>query len=200
MQHKCVMEGAELTPKDAFAAFGQAVAKVQALEHLMRLALGEEEVRKATRKGEGLDPKLGARMLKFDFGKLEQRICGKFKLTRVDRQIMSDARDLRNSLAHSFWIGHQGHLATQRGIETIIREANLHSRQMDRIADLVIRLTGVNSRQYSDYVRMVANSPETLETWDRMLAHTEDVFNRTEPSAVISPTEAAGPRAERTGD
>jgi hypothetical protein len=174
-----------VTPVDALVAYGQAMAKVQALEQLMRVALGEHEVRKALRKGENrVDPKLGAAMINHDFGKLEQRICGKFKLDAEGRQIMSDARGLRNGLAHSFWIHHQGHLATERGIATVIRHANLFSRQMDRVAGFVIEKTGVNRDRYANYITAAANDPATLEIWEGMLSDAEAVFDRTEPLAL----------------
>lgn len=80
----------------------------------------------------------------------------------------------------------------------VIRHANLFSRQMDRVADVVIRTTGANRDRYANYVATAANNPDTLGTWEKMLSDAEEVFARTEPASATVAVHGPWPE-EREG-
>ena len=168
-------------PIDALAAYGNAMARVQALEQLMRVALGEHEARKLIASGGVPSDIFGEKLLNMDFGKLEQRVCAKFDFDPEQREVMRDARGFRNYLAHQFWIHHLGHPGTREGRNLVVRHANLLARQIDRVAWMLIGATNVDAQRYSDFITSRGADPKTLSEWSSLLSEGEAVFDRTEP-------------------
>lgn len=167
------------TETDALAAYGRAMGKVQALEQLMRLALGEHEVRRMQRPGAKPDPAVtGAGLLDMDFGRLEQRVCGKFRFDEEMKEIMNQARGFRNSLAHQFWIHHLLDLNSPRGVAVVIRHAAILERQIDWVAEALIAHTGVQVKSYVEFMAAQRANGESLAGWEAQLAEVEEVFAR----------------------
>jgi len=166
-----------ITAADALAAYGRAMGKVQVLEQLMRVALGEQDIRRMERPG--AKPHMtvsGEQLLRMDFGKLEQRICGKFKFDEEMTEVMADARGFRNYLAHQFWIHHLTELNTPRGAAIVHRHAVLMERQIDWVSEALVELTGVDAKAYTEYMTAQANGEEALAGWESQLDQAEAVF------------------------
>ena len=165
----------------AFAAYGRASAKVQAFEQLMRVALAEHQAGRESRGGKPVGSlKFSKAALDLDFGSLEQRVCNKFKFDAQSRQIMKDARDLRNSMAHDFWIHHLTHIRSERGAAIVVRHAAIMERQIERVTELLILKTGVDAARYIDYLETIARDETKFADHERQLAHVERVFDETE--------------------
>jgi len=142
----------------------------------MRLALGEHEVQRAQRAGEANQERFRrftARVLKLDFGGLTQRMCDSFQLSSELRDTLKEAKTFRNYFAHDFWSPNYGNLRSKRGIDVIVRHCRTMERQMELVATLVVRATGVNVSNYVNFIEGEAGDEEIFRGWETRLAAAE---------------------------
>ena len=162
----------EVNPDRAFLAYGRAMAKIGGFEQIMRLALGEHEIRRAQAAGDATRERLkihANRLLKLDFGQLTQRTHDKFKLPPPWREILKDAKQFRNYLAHEFWSPNYGNLRSERGINIIAKHCELIEHHFDVLATGIIEATGVNIGLYIQFVEANAGDEETFRGWETRL-------------------------------
>lgn len=148
------------------------MAKIGGLEQIMRLALGEHEIRRAQAAGDATRERLqihANRILKLDLGQLTQRTHDKFKLPPPWREILKDAKLLRNYLAHEFWSPNYGNLRSDRGINIIVKHCELIEHHFDVLSGGVIQATGVNIELYIRFVEANASDEETFRGWETRL-------------------------------
>ena len=166
-------------PTAAFTAFGRVTARIAACEQIMRLALGEREVERANRNGdsgpERFQPYI-ARMLKWDLGQLSHRLQNEFKLPKEPwLQILKDAKELRNTVAHDFWSPYNALLQSDQGIELVVRHCNVLDRHFAHLARGLAYATGVNLSLYVDFVSTNEWTESTKAEFDAKLVEAERV-------------------------
>jgi hypothetical protein len=186
-------------PTPAFQAYGRAMATIGGLEQIMRLALGEHEVRRAQRAGEA-DPerlrRFTTRLLKLDFGGLSQRVCDNFQLPSGMRDTLKEAKTFRNYFAHDFWAPNYGNLRSQRGIEIVVRHCRTLERQIGLVATLIVRATRVNVATYIDFIESQAGDEEVFHGWETRLAAAEAALDGDEMRLRNGPIEMTIGRAK----
>ena len=143
-------------PTPAFTALGRVTAHIAACEQVMRFALGEREVARAKLKGDAGPHRFQnftARMLKWDFAQLSQRVRTQFRLSDDPwLQIFKDAKELRNNVAHDFWSPYYALLQSDGGIDIIVRHCTVLERHFAYLAREIIFVTGVNMQIYLDFI------------------------------------------------
>jgi hypothetical protein len=167
----------ELQVDSVFAHYGRVMAKVGAFEQFMRIALAEHELRRCTLAKRSPDLLALSKRLQFmDFGRLAQMVGEKFKFDPALKNILKEAKGFRNYLAHNFWVSHFGNLRTSRGRAIIERECKLYETQFDRVAEIVVSATGVNTEEYTAFVDGTADREDVFKEWEIRLDHADQVM------------------------
>ena len=134
-------------PTPAFTALGKVTARIAACEHLMRQTLGGLEVEAAKRAGNAGPDRFKsytAKMRKGDFGQLSHRLRTKFKLPDDPwLQILKDAKEMQNAVAHDFWSPNYALLRSETGIEIIVRHCNLLTSHFQYLGEELLHVTGL---------------------------------------------------------
>jgi hypothetical protein len=156
----------------AFKSYGLLMAKIGGLEQFMRIALGEHLTKRTAKSGSYDRAALereAAKIMKKDFGQLLHQVYTKFKFHTDVLQVLKEAKDFRDHLAHDFWVCHLGNLRSERGTEIITEHCELLGRQFDKVSDLVIAVTGLDAAQYVNFVAERAGNDENLKGWEERL-------------------------------
>lgn len=170
-----------------FSHYGRVMAKVGAFEQFMRIALAEHELRRCVIAERSPDLVALSKRLQFmDFGRLAQTVGEKFKFRTDLRNILKEAKGFRNYLAHNFWVSHFANFRTIRGRAIIERECKLYETQFDRVAEIVIAATGVNTEDYTAFVKGTAGREDLFKEWEIRLDHADEVMAATNFSSVPS--------------
>ena len=161
----------QLDPQPAFLAFGRLFAKVGAFEQFMRVALMQKEVQSgATAKLTDAQRQVWSkRLMRLDFGQLEQRICHQFKLVGDDKAVLKDAKDFRNDLAHNFWQSNFFNLHSKRGIFLVEQQCAQLEVQFEAVLDHLINLTGANIGDYVAWVQTESAKGEHLDELEQLV-------------------------------
>lgn len=171
-------------PHRAFAAFGRVMAGIAAFEQILRLVLGEFEAASLGQKGqhnrEAL-ARVGKKILGLDFGGLIHQAYNKLNLCSEILEILKEAKQARNYLAHNFWGANFGHLHSVDGIEIIVRQCLVFESMFRRLAEGIINETNVDVQRYIDHVRTAAAERSVLAEWDRVLLRAEAEAERGQP-------------------
>lgn len=149
------------------------MAKVGGLEQIMRLAIGEHEIRRAQAAGDVTRERLqihANRLLTLDFGQLTQRTLDKFKLPPPWRDILKDAKLFRNYLAHEFWSPNYGNLRSERGLNIIVRHCELLEHHFDVLSTHIIAVTGVDIGLYIQFIETNAGNEDDFRGWETRLS------------------------------
>lgn len=179
-------------PNPAFTAFGKVTASIAACEQLMRLALGDLEVQTAQRAGNAGSDRFKsytAKMLRWDFGQLSQRLRTKFKLPDDPwLQIFKDAKEMRNTVAHDFWSPNYALLQSERGIEIIVRHCNVLASHFQHLGEGLLHVTGLNLDLYLATIGDPVFIDETIAGFDERLIEAEAAVAKLPPWPLGAPT------------
>lgn len=155
------------------------------VEEAMRLALAEHEVRRKSPEG-GMSQediaKFSRKLQKRDFGSLSQILCQKLKLSKEWLEILKQAKDLRNHMAHDYWMGQIGNAQSERGLKIITRQCNSLTAHMVLLADRLVSLTGINLQAYLDFTASAADDDDTYREWERLLTKAEQAVEEAQAS------------------
>lgn len=141
----------------AFEAYGYAMAWASVFEIFLRLVLiekkvpGFENVADPERR-EIEKAKYGRRIFRAGFGKLVQWVIDQRNLSAGLQIDLRNAKDVRDHLAHFFWQAHLGHLVTEKGIDLIAAECNLHGQFFNEAATRLRQETGVDIDTFKRFV------------------------------------------------
>jgi hypothetical protein len=161
------------------------MAKIGAFEQFMRIALGEHEIRRRQATATDVDAHaIGKRVFKLEFGGLAQQVCDKLNLSDEIRQVVKQAKEFRNYLAHNFWVAHFSNLHSARGIRIVVLQCEQLERQFDRVTSLIVAATGVNAAGYAAFIQSGANDEQTFREWESRLETANKVFERTESTQL----------------
>lgn len=148
------------------------MARIGGLEQFMRIALGEHLTTRMAKVGRH-DPadleREAVKIMKKDFGKLLHEVYAKFKFHAHILQVLKDAKGFRDHSAHDFRVCNSGNLRSERGTAIIVEHCELLQRQFDKVADLVIAVTGLNAAQYVNFVEQHGNNDEDFRGWEERL-------------------------------
>lgn len=153
----------------SFEAYGRLMAKIGGLEQFMRIALGEHLTRRMTTSGRTDRADLerhAIKIMKMDFGKLLHQVYTKFKFSKDVLQIFKDAKSFRDHLAHDFWVCNLSNLRSERGTRIIIEHCELLERQFEKVADLLIAVTGLDATMYVNFVSERSEDEESFKGWE----------------------------------
>jgi hypothetical protein len=165
---------AQNTVRATFAAYGQVMAKIGAFEQLMRLALAKQAIDSALASGKDLDTRaVSCRLLKMDFGSLAQQLCDRFELEGVLRDAVKQAKELRNTLAHNFWVTQFPNLRAERGLQIILRECALYDEQFERVSATLMDAVGFDVAHHAAAFASQSHRPEEIEVWEALLEKAE---------------------------
>lgn len=156
----------------AFRTYGLLMAKIGGLEQFMRIALGERLTKRMAKSGKNNREEIErevAKIMKKDFGQLLHQVYTKFKFHTDILQVLKDAKGFRDHLAHEFWVCHLGNLRSERGTSIITAHCELLEHQFDKVADLVIAVTGLDAAQYVDFVTGRSGNEEDFKGWEKRL-------------------------------